>query len=115
MKVFISFLFILSLALCIDAFTGWPGGCKADEDCDETECCIRQGAQFGICLQRPLEGERCIPTGKQSRMYQQASCPCAAGFKCSSSGKRTFPGMKYTKPPTCQAVPETTEPPRTTE
>ncbi|GBN03323.1 hypothetical protein AVEN_42390-1, partial [Araneus ventricosus] len=34
----------------------WKGGCKSDDDCKETQCCLKQyGTAYGQCMKGPQE------------------------------------------------------------
>ncbi|KAF8794429.1 U3-aranetoxin-Ce1a-like [Argiope bruennichi] len=107
-------LLIVAISAYADAFGMWKGGCKSDDDCKETQCCLKQyGTAYGQCMKRPQEGEMCIPQNKFNKMFQQNSCPCPEGLECSSGGKAKSPGMNYAVPPVCRPIPETTEEPTT--
>ncbi|GFQ77476.1 prokineticin domain-containing protein [Trichonephila clavata] len=108
-------LMVLAFSAYANAFGMWKGGCKSDDDCNENQCCLKQyGSSFGQCMKRPKEGDMCIPDNKFNKMFQQNSCPCPEGLKCTTGDKNNASGMNYALPPRCQVIPETTEEPSTT-
>ncbi|XP_035224938.1 uncharacterized protein LOC118197529 [Stegodyphus dumicola] len=117
MKYLSSFTLLVILIAAAPTYTfgGWGGGCLSDEDCYETECCLKQFGIVGQCLVRPQEDEICTPKPKHSRMFQQSMCPCAPGLECIINGNRKYPGMGFSKPPTCQPVAQAEESNESTE